>query len=75
MRLRSFRVERFRSVVDSGSIRVDPQVTCLVGKNEAGKSALLEALYLFNPAYEGDAFSIAEQYPTWLKVPLPSALP
>lgn len=69
MRLRSFRVERFRSVVDSGSIRVDPQVTCLVGKNEAGKSALLEALYLFNPAYEGDAFSIAEQYPTWLKVP------
>lgn len=51
MHLRSFQVMRFRNVVDSGKIAVEEQVTCLVGKNEAGKSALLEALYLFNPAY------------------------
>lgn len=49
MRLRSFQVKKFRNIVDSGEVEVEEQVTCLVGKNEAGKSALLEALYLFNP--------------------------
>ena len=65
MRLRSFHVKRFRNVVDSGEVAVEEQVTCLVGKNEAGKSALLEALYLFNPAYD-DTFNVEEQYPRWL---------
>ncbi len=67
MRLKSFQVKRFRNVVDSGVILVEDQVTCLVGKNEAGKSALLEALYLFNPAYD-DSFSVEDQYPRWLTV-------
>ena len=65
VRLRSFQVKKFRNVVDSGEIAVEEQVTCLVGKNEAGKSALLEALYLFNPAYD-DTFRVEEQYPRWL---------
>ena len=65
MLLKSFQVKKFRNVVDSGEIAVEEQVTCLVGKNEAGKSALLEALYLFNPAYD-DEFSVEEQYPRWL---------
>ncbi len=65
MRLRSFHVKTFRNVVDSGEIAVEEQVTCLVGKNEAGKSALLEALYLLNPAYD-DTFNVEEQYPRWL---------
>ena len=65
MRLRSFHVKKFRNVVDSGEIAVEEQVTCLVGKNEAGKSALLEALYLLNPAYD-DTFNVDEQYPRWL---------
>lgn len=65
MRLRSFQVEKFRNVVDSGEIVVEERVTCLVGKNEAGKSALLEALYLLNPAYN-DTFNVEEQYPRWL---------
>lgn len=67
MRLRSFQVKKFRNIVDSGEISVEEQVTCLVGKNEAGKSALLEALYLFNPAYD-DKFNVDEQYPRWLAV-------
>ena len=65
MHLKSFQVKKFRNVVDSGEIAVEDQVTCLVGKNEAGKSALLEALYLFNPAYD-DEFRVEEQYPRWL---------
>lgn len=67
MKIKSFRVQKFRSIVDSGSIDLQDDVTCLVGKNEAGKSALLEALYLFNPAY-GETWDIDNQYPVWLKV-------
>ena len=68
MRLRSFQVKKFRNVVDSGEVAVEDQVTCLVGKNEAGKSALLEALYLLNPAYDDDTFNVDDQYPKWLAV-------
>lgn len=66
MKLHSFRVTKFRNVVDSGPIIVDPSVTCLVGKNEAGKSAMLQALYLFNPAYPSDTLDVHDQYPRWL---------
>lgn len=65
MQLQSFRVRKFRNIVDSGEILVDPDVTCFVGKNEAGKSGLLEALYLLRPAYK-DKFDAGEQYPRWL---------
>lgn len=65
MRLKSFRVTKFRNIVDSGEIAADPSVTCLVGKNEAGKSGLLEALYLFHPAYN-ESFNVQDQYPRWL---------
>ena len=37
------------SIWDSGPIKIDDQITCLVGKNEAGKTALLIALYRTNP--------------------------
>ncbi|MHA7838724.1 MAG: AAA family ATPase [bacterium] len=67
MRLTAFRVTKFRNIVNSGPIAVDNSVTCLVGKNEAGKSGLLEALYLLNPAYE-EKFDVDEQYPRWLAV-------
>ena len=67
MKVQSFRVTKFRNIVDSGEVDINPFVTCLVGKNEAGKSGMLEALYLFNPAYE-DNFNVDEQYPRWLVV-------
>lgn len=49
MKLKEFRIREFRSIWDSGPIKVDDEVTCLVGKNEAGKTALLTALYRTNP--------------------------
>ncbi len=67
MKLVAFRVSKFRNIIDSGEIKVDPAATCFVGKNEAGKSGLLEALYLSNPAY-GEKFDADEQYPRWLVV-------
>ena len=48
MKLIKIQVTNFRSVYDSEEFEVDP-VTCLVGKNEAGKSAILLALAALNP--------------------------
>lgn len=48
MKLTKFRVTNFRSVEDSGDVEVNGTL-CLVGKNEAGKSAILYALNGFNP--------------------------
>lgn len=48
MILKKIHVTNFRSVEDSEPFDVDP-VTCLVGKNEAGKTAILLALAALNP--------------------------
>ena len=48
MKLKTVRVTNFRAVDDSELFDID-QVTCLVGKNEAGKSAILTALAALNP--------------------------
>src|SRR5690554_2707995 len=63
----SFRIRRFRNIIDSGTVEVQPDVTCLVGKNESGKTAILQALYRLNPAY-GEGFEEREHYPRWLLV-------
>jgi predicted ATP-dependent endonuclease of OLD family len=49
MILKSMHVKTYKSVTDSGLVPIDPEVTCLVGKNESGKTAVLEALYRLNP--------------------------
>jgi energy-coupling factor transporter ATP-binding protein EcfA2 len=48
-------------------VEIDKRVTCLVGKNESGKSAFLSALWRLNPAGRSPAFSIPDQYPAWLE--------
>ena len=65
MRLSSFHVRVFRNIIDSGPIEVTDN-TCLVGKNEAGKSALIGALHRLNPA-KPIALDLLEEYPRWLK--------
>ena len=63
MRLKSVRVTEFRSTVDSGKFETG-DITCLVGKNEAGKTAVLEALYRLNPVIDGDGdFDVTHDYP------------
>lgn len=49
MILKSVQILSYKSVADSGLFEIDPKVTCLVGKNESGKTAVLEALYRLNP--------------------------
>ena len=65
MRLTRFRVRKFRNIVDTGDINVEPGVTCLVGMNEAGKTAVLAALHRLNPV-DGVGFITQHDYPRWL---------
>ena len=65
MRLKSFQVRKYKNVRSSGEVTVEDGVTCLVGKNESGKSALLQALYRLNPMPTGhpDTFVGLRDYP------------
>lgn len=63
MKLVKVQVQNFQSVRDSGAFDVG-EVTCLVGKNEAGKTALLKALYRLNPINTADGqFNVMDDYP------------
>jgi len=48
MRLKAFTVKNYKTVLNSGRVQIDPNVACLLGKNEAGKSAVMQALWKFN---------------------------
>jgi len=67
MKLVSVRLRMFRNILDSGDIPIDPEVTCLVGKNESGKTACLQALNRLAPARGNETFSPQRQYPAWLE--------
>lgn len=63
MKLRTVRVREFKSIWDSTPFEID-RVACLVGKNEAGKTALLRALYRLNPIVESEGnFDVTDDYP------------
>ena len=62
MKLVKVQVKKYKCVDDSGPWSVD-QITCLVGKNESGKTALLEALYKLNPVGESKAVFSDTDYP------------
>lgn len=64
MRLASFQVRTYRNILDSTEVAVQKDVTTLVGMNESGKSAMLDALYRLNPVYD-DGFVERDDYPRW----------
>ena len=65
MILRSIRVRRYKNIRDSGEVKFQDGVTCLVGRNESGKSAILQALYRLNPLATGhqERFVALRDYP------------
>jgi len=75
MKLSKVRVRDYKCIEDSGEFTVAP-VTCLVGKNESGKTAILQALHRLNPVEEDLRFEDLE-YPRskWQPNQLPSDLP
>ena len=48
MRLTKFRVKNYKSIVDSGDCYFSEKLTILAGKNESGKTSVLEALEDFH---------------------------
>lgn len=66
MKLTQIRIERFKNVVDAQTIKIEPDVTCFIGKNEAGKTTILKALHRLNPANGSDRkFDVTVEYPRW----------
>jgi predicted ATP-dependent endonuclease of OLD family len=66
MRLIHIRVQRFRNFVDAQDIVVEPDVTALVGKNESGKTTVLQALHRLKPAnLRNSKFNLTTEYPRW----------
>jgi predicted ATP-dependent endonuclease of OLD family len=63
MKLVNFEIRDFKSVRNSTPVEVC-DVTCLVGKNESGKTSILQALYKLNPVVpEHDKFDVTDEYP------------
>lgn len=62
MKLKTIQVQNYRCVEDSDPFEVS-DVTCLVGKNEAGKSALLNAIHVLNPDDASSKFDPLRDYP------------
>lgn len=67
MKLNTVHVRMFRNILDSTEVKVEDKVTCLVGKNESGKSAFLNALWRVKPARLSPEFVIHDHYPAWLE--------
>ena len=63
MKLTKVRITEFQSIQDSTEFEIG-DVTCLVGKNEAGKTAVLKALYRLLPINDTDGvFDATDHFP------------
>jgi energy-coupling factor transporter ATP-binding protein EcfA2 len=66
MKLQAVTVKLYRNFVDEQRIVIEPDVTCLVGKNESGKTTILKALHRLKPANGDDTkFVLTTEYPRW----------
>ena len=67
MTLTKVQIELFRNILDSTEVAIQDDVTCLVGKNESGKTAFLKALRRLNPAQGKQELKTGRHYPAWLE--------
>ncbi len=61
MKVTAFRVQNYKRILDTGWISI-ANLTVLVGKNEAGKSAILRGLSKLNPS-DGEAYDGLKEFP------------
>jgi len=61
VRLDSFRVQNYKRIEDTGWVRAG-NLTVLVGKNEAGKSAILRGLSKIKPS-DGELYDGLREFP------------
>ncbi len=63
MKLTDVRVQNYKSIEDSETFSIG-DLTCLAGKNESGKTAVLQALRRLNPVEESEAkFNHTMEFP------------
>ena len=63
MKLSKARIQNYRSILDTGEFEIDVGKTILVGPNEAGKTAILQALQNINPPAGTTPFNSLRDYP------------
>ncbi|WP_431947890.1 ATP-dependent nuclease [Actinacidiphila sp. bgisy167] len=66
MKLTNAQITKYRSVEDSQRFDIEPDVTALVGKNESGKTTILQALYRLNPVEESAQLDEVIDFPARL---------
>ena len=67
MKLIEVAIKKFRNIIDSNTVKIEDDITCLVGKNESGKTSFLHALYRLNPVRTNAKFVVEDNYPAWLE--------
>jgi len=67
MKLISVRVNKFRNILDSTIVSIQEDITCLVGKNESGKTTFMNALWRLHTTQPNTDFNIQSHYPAWLE--------
>ena len=63
MKLKKARVTNYRSIIDTGWFDVENAKTIMVGPNEAGKTAVLQALQQISPPPDVPKFDALRDYP------------
>lgn len=63
MRLIKARIKGYRSIIDTDYFEIEKDKTILVGPNEAGKTAILQALQKLNPPEGVTGFDSLRDYP------------
>lgn len=63
MRLKRARVTNYRGIIDTDWFDVEQHKTIMVGPNEAGKTAVLQALQQINPPADVPKFDALRDYP------------
>ena len=67
MKLISVQVKKFRNILDSTIVSIQDDITCLVGKNESGKTTFMHALWRLHSTQPNNNFNIQKHYPAWLE--------
>ncbi len=62
MKIKGFRIRKYRNVEDSSEIELLDKLSCIVGKNQSGKSALLKALHKFHP-HRAEPYDMRREWP------------
>ena len=72
MKISQVRVQNYKIVRDSGWIDIDDTITTLIGKNESGKTSILEAIASFSTdsEYEDDVLHNKKKYPNKGRIPV-----